>query len=445
MVWILATGVWNDAGVWDDADVWNDDSPVVDLAAVGIETGAPVLGTPAIGQVYRLFADSIVTGRPVLGEPPITQVWNWSFRPLPDSIEALSWSTDILRSGESELRVSLRPARQSFTYGYNLRDARNARAEGILRAAQREMFLVPVWAEGTNVGAVSGAATAISVDTDADYRVGYPAVVWGGCDDFVFCQVSAIEDGLLTFAVPVGRSFASARVMPLRLCYLSDAGFRSDRIRERGISAASVTFVSVDEPPSEATPFPQYLGLDLVCKCGTVEPLTASFVPSTGFIDSDLGPVALEAIRDPIDARYTMVWRMRGLAKLWERRRWLHLIRGRDRAFWLADWQRDLVLQAPVGGAATTILVAPILPRLADYVGRHILIDDGTETPRAITAAVQSGVNHQLTIAALGRTVPVTARVSFLRKVRLDTDLIEFAHRHGFYSQARLPLIEVPE
>ena len=23
-VWILATGIWNDAGVWDDAETWND-------------------------------------------------------------------------------------------------------------------------------------------------------------------------------------------------------------------------------------------------------------------------------------------------------------------------------------------------------------------------------------------------------------------------------------
>ena len=34
VIWILATGVWNDAGVWDDGDVWNDG------AAAGSATGS---------------------------------------------------------------------------------------------------------------------------------------------------------------------------------------------------------------------------------------------------------------------------------------------------------------------------------------------------------------------------------------------------------------------
>lgn len=439
---VIASGAWDDGGVWDDAGAWADDAALV---ATGITTGAPTLGAPALSIVVNLTANGITTGATTVGKPKLAEFWAWPFRPLPDSAEALSWATDVMQSGSSEMRVSLRPARQTLTFAYNLRDPKNARAEGILRAAPRGLFLVPIWAEGTNVGAVSAVAATISVDTSADYRAGHLAVVWGGCDDYVIREVASVGAGSITFVSAVGRAFTSARVMPLRRCFMGDGGLRSDRIRERGVSAAAISFVSIDEPPSAATPFAQYLGLDLVTKCGTVESLASSFVPSTAFVDSGLGPIALEALRDPIDARFTMVWRMPGLAKLWERRRWLHLIRGRDRAFWLTDWQRDLTLQAAIGPAATTILVAPVLPRLTDYVGRHIMIDDGTETPRQITAAAQSGLNHQLTIAALGRTVPTSARVSFLRKVRLDSDVVEFAHRQGFFSATRLPLIEVPE
>ena len=418
---------------------------MVDLVANGIATAAPTIGSPAIGQVHVLLALGIVTDTPEVGSPKLTEYWHWMFRPMPDSTEVLSWMTDVMRSDTSEMRVSLRPARSSMSYDHNLRDQRNARAEAVLRAAPRSLFLVPVWPEASTVGAVLGTDTVFAVDTNADYRAGNVVVIWGGCDDYVIREVASVGAGSITLASQVGQAFTGALVMPLRPCFMADSGLRADRLWERGVSALGVTFTSTQEPPAGATPFVQYLGLDLVSKCGTVEPLAASFVPSTAFIDSGLGPVALEAQRDPIDARYTMIWRVRGLTKLWERRLWLHLIRGRDRAFWLTDWSKDVTLQAAILPAATSMLIAPILPRVADYVGRHVMIDDGTETPRQITAAVESGVNHQLTIAAMGRTVPTTARVGFMRKVRLDSDAVEFAHSHGFYSATRLPLIEVPE
>lgn len=418
---------------------------MVDLTATGIATGAPTVGTPAITQKHNLTATGVTTGAPSVGRPKVQELWHWPFPPLPESTEVLSWQTDVMTSAASEMRVSLRPARQVLSYGYNLRDPRTARAEALVRAAPRADYLVPIWNEATQVGAVSSSDTMLTVDTDADYRAGQPLIVWGGCDDYAIRAVASVGSGTVTLDGPVGKAFTSAQVMPLRVCYLSDSGFSSNRLFERGVSGVNVTFVSRDEPPAGATAFPQYLGLDLVSKCGVVEPLASSLVPPTAYVDNELGQVALEAVRDVMPARFTMVWRFRGLEKLWERRRWLHSIRGRDRAFWLTDWQTDLTLQAPIGAAATTILVAPLLPRVADYVGRHILIDDGTETPRQITAAVKSGLNHQLTIAAVGRTVPTTARVSFLRKVRLDSDTIELAHRHGFYTATRLPLIEVPE
>jgi hypothetical protein len=137
-----------------------------------------------------------------------------------------------------------------------------------------------------------------------------------------------------------------------------------------------------------------------------------------------------------------MSWRLQD--NLWERRQWLHFIRGRDRAFWLADWQKDFTLVNPISAAGTTITVRKITPVAADLIGKHILIDDGTKTARAITNAVNSGSNQVLTIAAVGRDI-ASAKISLLRKVRFDSDVLELAHQHGFYTAVRIPLVEVPE
>ena len=127
---------------------------MVDLVANGIATAAPTIGSPAIGQVHVLLALGIVTDTPEVGSPKLTEYWHWMFRPMPDSTEVLSWMTDVMRSDTSEMRVSLRPARSSMSYDHNLRDQRNARAEAVLRAAPRSLFLVPVWPEASTVGAV---------------------------------------------------------------------------------------------------------------------------------------------------------------------------------------------------------------------------------------------------------------------------------------------------
>lgn len=44
---------------------------IVDLSAVGIATGAPTVGTPAIGQVHDLAAVGIDTGAPTVGSPAV--------------------------------------------------------------------------------------------------------------------------------------------------------------------------------------------------------------------------------------------------------------------------------------------------------------------------------------------------------------------------------------
>lgn len=438
MTWVVATGVWNDAGVWADGSVWQDIAGT-SLVPVDVATGAPTLGIPVLSIIVNLTPVGIAAGSPTLGVPRLRAYAPWPFKPMVDSTESLSWSTDVLRSAESEMRISLRPARQTLTYSYNLRDPQNAKMEGLARHFPMSEWLVPVWHEGTSVAGLGAADTVLSVDTDADYRAGGFAMIWVNCDTAIIRQIESVGAGSITLASPVGSVIASARVMPCVFAWLTESGVAINRIQP-GVTSATVSFLSRETAPEGVTPWPQYLGLDLVKKCGVVEPLAGSYVPSVAFIDNDLGPVAREALRTPQDVRYVMSWRLR--ETLWQRRLWLHFIRGRDRAFWLRDWSADLELQAAITSAATSILVAPALPVPAAYVGRHILIGD---IARQITAAVQDGANHRLTIAATGAALPAATRVGFLRKVRLDTDIIEVAHRHDFYAALRLPLIEVPE
>lgn len=367
----------------------------------------------------------------------------WPFRPVPASTEVLSWETQVIKTPSTERRISLRAARQAISYSYLLRDVENAQAEWLVRTYPLGDWWVPLWFEASAAQAVDAAQTVFNISTDAHYFAGGSLVVWGGCDDALVCEIATVTAGVVTLAAPVGQDFAKAIIMPVRTAWM-DGGLRQNRIRQRGLSDVAVTFQVRDVDAPAVTPWPQYLGLDLVTKCGVVEPLAASIAPVFLTVDNGQGPVALEPRDEFIASRHTMSWRLK--ANLWERRNWLNYIRGRDRAFWLADWQRDFALVNPITAAGTTITVRKISPVAADLIGKHILIDDGTKTPRAITNAVNSGSNQVLTIAAVGRDIAVAdAKISLMRKVRFDSDELELAHQHGFYTAVRIPLVEVPE
>jgi hypothetical protein len=365
----------------------------------------------------------------------------WPFRPVPASTEALSWETDIMATPASERRVSLRAARQTVSYSYILSDHETAEAEWLVRENPLGEWFVPLWFEATPAQPIAAADTVLAVDTEAHYFAGGSLVVWAGCDAATVCEIASVGSGTVTVTSPVGNTYAKAIIMPLRTAWL-DGGLRVSRIRERGLSDVAVTFQVTDDDAPAATPYAQYLGLDLVLKCGVVEPLAGSLVPVFDTVDNGSGPVSLEPRNEYIASRHSMSWRLK--ANLWERRRWMHHIRGRDRAFWLADWQKDLTLAAPITSEGATITVRKIAPVAASLIGRHLLVDDGTKTAREITNAVTSGTNQVLTVTPIGRNISA-ARIGLLRKVRFDADVIELAHQHWFYTAARIPLVEVPE
>lgn len=367
----------------------------------------------------------------------------WPFRPVKDLRETLQFSTDVIRTFESETRISRRGARQSLSFSYTIRDPRLAKMEAKLRRRPLGDWLVPVWHDATLIASTVPGQTVVAVDTQADYRVGGYAAFWSACDRVQLRRVEAIGAGSITISHPLDVVSGSAFVAPGRIAFLAD-GIGGSRIRERsGISTVDVEFIVRDNVDLSATDFVQYLGRDLVTKCGTLEALSFAVSPDIALVDSDLGSIGREMSRDPIDGRFSLMWRM-DREKLWQARRWLHYIRGRDRPFWLADWQKDFRLAAPIAAADTTILVEPITASPGELIGSHILIDDGVRSPRQITAATTSGGNHLLAVAPLGRDIS-SAKIRRMRLVRLDADVIEISHRIGFYSEVRLPMIEVAE
>lgn len=369
----------------------------------------------------------------------------WPFRPLPDSVEQLSWATDVMRTSASEMRVALRPARQGLIYSYSARDPLMGRMAEMIRAAPLGEWLVPVWWDASAWQPVGAAQTAIPVPPG---EWAGQALVWAGCDDWALVDVASQASGQITLAAPVGREFARAVVVPVRRC-IAPAGISGARVTDGpfggrgGAQTAQIEWLSREVVSEPSAPAPTHQGLPVWRACGLPEPASHRFTPPVAAIDTEMGPVVLEQLRETLRGRWTTSAVTTDRQRLRDMRGFLRFVNGRDRPFWLAGWAQDLRAEMPLAAHATVLSVQPVLP-LASYAGRVLAIDDGTLTLHAVTGATEAGGLHVITLAApLGRPV-ARARLSFARQVRLDTDLIELQHRHGFSARLTLPVAEIP-
>jgi hypothetical protein len=369
----------------------------------------------------------------------------WPFRPLKLAYEQLGWRTDVNRTGNSEVRIAGRPARQSMVYSYSIRDPRMAEMERLIKAFPTTDWLVPVWWERTEAQAVSAAQDEFAVDWTEEYA---NVIVWAGCARFAVAEVYAYTMTGIQLAAPIGQDFDKAVIIPLRTCIapfgISGVAITKGTFTKPGANNATISFLSREPMPEIAWTGAEFQSLPLIRVCDFSLPLAYQVIPSINLVDSELGQVDPELFRSQVVSRYSM-----NFTKVRDQVRTLNdfllACHGKDNPFWISGWGNEFVLAVAATSAATSIDIRPAFGSLPAYVGRHLCLDDGTQTVRTITAATQVGDFHRLSFSgALGRDIP-RARGSFLRKVRLDADQVEIEHVEGFSARVTVPLVEIPE
>jgi hypothetical protein len=366
----------------------------------------------------------------------------WPFPVRQPITEVLEWNTDTLITEAAEQRIALRTAPRSIlTYTHLLDGIGLARAAEFARAGALDDWILPLWHLARQATAPIDAAdlTVVLDNIEGIFEAPGQAVIATDGGEAILVEVSAALPDRLELAAPVGVTLAHPIVAPVGTGILTRP-IEIDR-RRQALGTVTAHFTLQDAMAIPASGYPTHLGRDVLTDPAVLrQPLAESIAQSVEYIDNGFGPIVIEPVLTHVQRRSTITLVDRGTAR-WSRRRWLHALRGRQHAFWLPTWGWELVLQAPVTSSATSVVVAATGDP-GVWIGRHVMFEVASGPVfREITDAVYDALGVRLTIAAPGKSIPVTTPVHLLTKVRLDTDRIEIEH-FGNRSEFAASLIE---
>jgi hypothetical protein len=376
----------------------------------------------------------------------------WPFPAAQDVSEVLEWRTDVLQSQKGEQRIALRSRpREIITLRHRLDALSMARAAERARAGFAGDWQVPLWhlALQPEAGLVQGSGELL-IDTGlSDFRAGGMAGIAVDGGDASPIGIAAVQADRLILAEPLvlqlpAMSVGAARisVMPIRAGLLT-APIEVTR-RRQGDGVITASFLLRDAPDIAPLVLPGYLGRPVQTDPSLMRsPLTATLRRAVEYVDNGFGPVVVEPMREMFERGEAITLKAQGPAARWAQRRWLCSLRGRQASFWLPIWGRELQLRSPMTSGSVLMRVAPVAD-LNSYVGRRILLEmPGALRFRSITAAIDDGPDHRLTLSSnLGEPVTLETKVHFLTAMRSDADRIEIQHG-AVASEVTLPVVEV--
>jgi len=369
----------------------------------------------------------------------------WPFKPRTPVLEALQWSTDIFLAKAAEQRVALRvQPRRIFSYAHTLTDEEVNFARVLVRNTQGQGFYVPDWTQAEQVGTIlSGAEVTLPVDLSvATY--GTKALVWESVYQYEVVDVTEDSTGFLE--ADVSESYGSAWVMPV---FYGDApdGFSVDRLG-KSLNGCNIQFVLTECEDISAALYPTYRGHEVITDC----PVTGgdTFAESTGYelstFDNVVGDEEYIRARDYIQHTFQMRWHRFTRADVYSLRQWLHSRKGRQKAFWLSSFGKDLTPASSISG--TTLQVYnDILARPAPFDLE--IVGKSTHRVQVTAAATGADVNGRPT-ANLTLDTSVTEdlsdiqRISYLMCARFDADRIELEHAAKGGTVVQVPCREIP-
>jgi len=377
----------------------------------------------------------------VAGETDAFQIRIMSDPPRETISERLGWMTDIIKPNfsDDEQRIALRTIpRQEFTYEYviNTLERRGRFLSAIAGYAKKEIG-IPIWGERVVYnGTLSAGTSSISIDTtNADFRNSSYAFLWNGENSWELLHISTKNDTTLNLSLNlIGTYTGTSFIMPLRTGFIK--GNTQTTALKNNTTLVRIT-LEVNEYASVSgwSASQTYDSYDVITFGNLIreqEGIGQRHNPDAHILDNQTGLVGREALNDyEIVTQEYSVDRITK-AQIWELRQWLHNIYGRQKAFLVPSYNKDLVLTRAVDSGDSTIYIQQArlwlhyeAYDLLQYIG--FLNSDGTVTIRKVSSIDYVGETEEsITFTGtVGTSYTTSTTVMFVWKCRLGTDNVK--------------------
>ncbi len=384
------------------------------------------------------------------------------FPPFENLKENLQWFTNIIKARDgSEQRRSVRSIpRQGFNFEVPLQtEKEQSRFEALMHGWAKRAFGLPIWKECTiHAGTITAGDLSITVDTtNADYRDDSYALIISSIDSFEAIKISTVASGSLTLETAVvGNYTGNKLIMPLRISQVTGMVEMTNPISTSAVF--QIAFAVKDNVLLTGyTPTLTYNGLPVLTTPSMHYSDSSdkqSNIDSDSFSqDYDSGDFDFYS-----DSEFNLNSQEWGFlnetkAAMWNYKKFLHSLFGRQGALWVPTFKKDLNLTDTIGAADTSFRIENI--KLAENMGLNdlrthlaFIFTSGTILCREITGIVESDATEEIISidSALGVEVPIGGCViSFLDKCRLAADEVEIEHIVPYKNYSKVNFLAVKE
>ena len=391
----------------------------------------------------------------------IQRIVLWGIAPELPFFEELEFVTNVARSTDgTEKRPSVRPIpRVSWSFEFLADEGTEAQIlENLLFDYQARSFGVPGWFFDTflSTAATSG-DTSLAVEATAyrDFRVGGLVVVFTSQTVFDVAEITAIGSTSISLASPLVNSYAlGSRVMPLFPSRI-DGRVSQERYRT-ALQRLLLKFAPIDNQVdlADVSAFSSYKGLVLLDNGNSLRgaSVPGSFVHEVIKLDGGAGDFFQDSPIDRSRRGHQFILRAEGRQAVWELRRLVYALRGRQVPFYVPRDSDDLTAVSDLLSASTSLSVANV--GYAQFVRarapkneiRISFVDGSPPLLRTVTAAaVVNPTTDSLTVDSPWPSTITPAeisRIEYVEKVRLDSDKVRIDYdRSGNRARLVAPIV----
>jgi len=289
---------------------------------------------------------------------------------------------------------------------------------------------------------VASGSDVVLLEATDNYNFGDKALVWDS--EYNYEAVDVVEDtnGL---TADITGDYDNARVMPLWKGETPD-GLSVSRA-PLSINA-TVSFMLSESSDLSLSTYAQYRGHDVIPDCPIVG--GGSFSDDTGYelstFDNVVGDNLYLRRRTDVEYTFQTRWHKFTPSEVYELRQWIHSRQGRQKAFWIPTYAKDLTPASSISGTTVTVY-NDILSRSTFDIE---IVASGTSYYRQVTStSAGSEINGRPTVdltinSSVTESLGDISRISYLVCSRFDSDRAEFEHSARGGSVLQMPCREIP-